>query len=258
MPIENSLEGSVNATLDALVFETDEVTIVGEVVHPIRHCLIARRQLPLEQIERVVSHPQASGQCARFLRERLPRRRGRVRRQHRRRRSHRGRLGRALGGARNTAVGGALRLRGPGGRRRGPCPRTRPASSGWREPAGGERRRRPADGAWKTSIVFWGLAGRARRARRRAPGVRRPRGEPEQDRVAAAQAGARPLHLLRRPRGRADRARDRRRARRPCSARSRRCACSAAIRPHRSPAASAAGLVRRRLHFRRAQWKPRP
>jgi prephenate dehydratase len=71
VPIENSLEGSVNATLDALVFETDEVRIVGEVVHPITHTLIARTQLPLERIERVLSHPQASAQCARFLRERL-------------------------------------------------------------------------------------------------------------------------------------------------------------------------------------------
>ena len=71
VPIENSVEGSVNATLDALVFETDEVRIVGEVVHPVRHCLIARRQIPLDMVTRVVSHPQASGQCARFLRERL-------------------------------------------------------------------------------------------------------------------------------------------------------------------------------------------
>jgi prephenate dehydratase len=61
----------VNATLDALVFETDAVRIVGEVVHPVRHSLIARERLPLESVTRVVSHPQASGQCARFLRERL-------------------------------------------------------------------------------------------------------------------------------------------------------------------------------------------
>jgi prephenate dehydratase len=72
VPIENSLEGSVDATLDSLVFETDEVTISGEVVHPIQHSLIARTKLSLDRIERVVSHPQASGQCARFLRERLP------------------------------------------------------------------------------------------------------------------------------------------------------------------------------------------
>jgi prephenate dehydratase len=72
VPIENSLEGSVSATLDTLVFETDEVEIVGEVVHPIQHSLVARGTYPLETIERVVSHPQASAQCARFLRERLP------------------------------------------------------------------------------------------------------------------------------------------------------------------------------------------
>jgi prephenate dehydratase len=42
------------------------------VVHPIRHCLIARRELELEQIETVVSHPQATAQCARFIRTRLP------------------------------------------------------------------------------------------------------------------------------------------------------------------------------------------
>ena len=72
VPIENSLEGSVNATLDALAMETDDVTIVGEVVHPIRHCLIARTVLELDEIETVVSHPQANAQCARFIRTRLP------------------------------------------------------------------------------------------------------------------------------------------------------------------------------------------
>jgi prephenate dehydratase len=72
VPIENSLEGSVNATLDALAMETDDVTIVGEVVLPIRHCLIARTSLELSDIETVVSHPQANAQCARFIRTRLP------------------------------------------------------------------------------------------------------------------------------------------------------------------------------------------
>src|SRR5437764_13497609 len=72
VPIENSLEGSVNATLDALAMETEDVAIVGEVVHPIRHCLIARTELELDQIETVVSHPQATAQCSRFIRTRLP------------------------------------------------------------------------------------------------------------------------------------------------------------------------------------------
>jgi len=71
VPIENSLEGSVNATLDALVFETDQVEIVGEVVHPITHTLIARTALALQEIQRVLSHPQASAQCTKFLREQL-------------------------------------------------------------------------------------------------------------------------------------------------------------------------------------------
>ncbi|MGI8428055.1 MAG: prephenate dehydratase [Solirubrobacteraceae bacterium] len=72
VPIENSLEGSVNATLDALAIETDDVAILGEVVHPIRHCLIARTVLELSDINTVVSHPQANAQCARFIRSRLP------------------------------------------------------------------------------------------------------------------------------------------------------------------------------------------
>ena len=71
VPIENSLEGSVNATLDALAMETEDVGILGEVVHPIRHCLIARAELELADVEVVVSHPQANAQCGRFIRTRL-------------------------------------------------------------------------------------------------------------------------------------------------------------------------------------------
>jgi prephenate dehydratase len=72
VPIENSLEGSVNATLDALARETERVAIAGEVVHPIRQCLIARTELALGDVEVVVSHPQATAQCARFIRSHLP------------------------------------------------------------------------------------------------------------------------------------------------------------------------------------------
>ena len=58
VPIENSLEGSVNATLDALAMETQDVAIVGEVVHPIRHCLIARTALELSEVrDRRLSSP---------------------------------------------------------------------------------------------------------------------------------------------------------------------------------------------------------
>jgi prephenate dehydratase len=73
VPFENSIEGAVTATLDTLAFDADGVTLVGEYDLPIRHCLIAREDLPLERIEVVLSHPQASAQCARFVRDQLPR-----------------------------------------------------------------------------------------------------------------------------------------------------------------------------------------
>jgi prephenate dehydratase len=72
VPIENSLEGSVTATLDALAGEADGVRIAAEVVRPIAHCLVVRRGVRLEEVRRVISHPQAIAQCAGFLRERLP------------------------------------------------------------------------------------------------------------------------------------------------------------------------------------------
>lgn len=72
VPFENSIEGAVTATLDTLALHASGVAIVGEHDLAIRHCLIAREKLPLERIEAVVSHPQASAQCARFIRERLP------------------------------------------------------------------------------------------------------------------------------------------------------------------------------------------
>ncbi|MGH2952866.1 MAG: prephenate dehydratase, partial [Solirubrobacterales bacterium] len=67
-----SIDGSVRATLDALAFDVPEVAIVGEHDQAISHSLIAARGLELARIEVVLSHPQASAQCARFIRERLP------------------------------------------------------------------------------------------------------------------------------------------------------------------------------------------
>jgi prephenate dehydratase len=72
VPIENSLEGAVAVTLDALAVETERVRIVGEVVHPVRHALIAREPVALEAVRSVLSHPQATAQCARFIRSAMP------------------------------------------------------------------------------------------------------------------------------------------------------------------------------------------
>ncbi|MEA1944486.1 MAG: prephenate dehydratase [Euryarchaeota archaeon] len=61
IPVENSLEGSVGSTLDALL--KYPVTIIGEINLPIRHCLLAKSKT----IRTIMSHPQAIAQCRRFL-----------------------------------------------------------------------------------------------------------------------------------------------------------------------------------------------
>ena len=72
VPIENSLEGGVAATLDVLAGEADGVRIVAETVHPIHHQLVARPGMALADVRSVISYPHATGQCERFLHERLP------------------------------------------------------------------------------------------------------------------------------------------------------------------------------------------
>jgi prephenate dehydratase len=71
VPIENSLDGSINVTLDLLAEEAGALQIVGETLLTVRHSLIARGQLELREIDTVLSHPQVPGQCGRFLRGEL-------------------------------------------------------------------------------------------------------------------------------------------------------------------------------------------
>jgi prephenate dehydratase len=73
VPIENSLEGSINVTLDLLAEHAGALQIVGEALLGVHHCLIGAGELPLDGIATVVSHPQVPGQCTRFLREELAR-----------------------------------------------------------------------------------------------------------------------------------------------------------------------------------------
>jgi len=75
VPIENSIEGGVNATLDALALEVQDAEIVGEEVLPVSHALIARPGLALDDVAAVTSHPQALAQCRRFIARTLPGRR---------------------------------------------------------------------------------------------------------------------------------------------------------------------------------------
>jgi prephenate dehydratase len=77
VPIENSLEGGVNATLDTLALDDAgaRVRIVGEEVLPISLALIARPGVALGDVDAVFSHPQPLGQCRRYLADVLPGRR---------------------------------------------------------------------------------------------------------------------------------------------------------------------------------------
>jgi prephenate dehydratase len=72
VPIENSIEGSVSATVDLLAHEVDNLQIVREIRHPIRHCLLTRPGATMDQITKVVSHPHANAQCRMWLRRNLP------------------------------------------------------------------------------------------------------------------------------------------------------------------------------------------
>jgi prephenate dehydratase len=67
VPIENALEGSVHATLDALVHR-HALLAVGEAIAPIQHHLIGLPDAELGSVRRVLSHPQALAQTRRHRR----------------------------------------------------------------------------------------------------------------------------------------------------------------------------------------------
>lgn len=68
VPIENSIEGTVNFTQDALSFDYD-LLIQREVVLNIEHCLMAMPRTSIAEITTVLSIPVATAQCHRYLRE---------------------------------------------------------------------------------------------------------------------------------------------------------------------------------------------
>jgi prephenate dehydratase len=71
VPIENAIDGTVNATLDGLVFDFD-LLIQREVVLDVHLHLMARPGTTLGEVSAVVSFPVALAQCRNFLRRRLP------------------------------------------------------------------------------------------------------------------------------------------------------------------------------------------
>lgn len=65
LPVENSLEGSVGESYDLLL--STKLNAVGEIYYRIRHCLIGFHDL--KKIDMVYSHPQALGQCRKFIQD---------------------------------------------------------------------------------------------------------------------------------------------------------------------------------------------
>jgi prephenate dehydratase len=160
VPIENSLEGSINVTLDLLAEQAGDVAVVGEALLHVRHSLIGVGEATLEEIETVLTHPQVPGQCTRFLRQELAHAR--------------------IVPASSTAE--AVRTVAGEDDRRQAALGTKLAASiygarvireGVEDDAGNETRfvwlarsadaaslpplRAPATEGWRTSVVFWGL-----------------------------------------------------------------------------------------------------
>ena len=71
MPIENSLEGVITATLDTLAFKGG-VSIMGSTVLNIHHCLMVNPESSLDKVTTIASHPQALAQCRRWLDAHFP------------------------------------------------------------------------------------------------------------------------------------------------------------------------------------------
>ncbi|MCT8125438.1 UNVERIFIED_CONTAM: pheA [Trichonephila clavipes] len=65
LPIENTSSGSINEVYDLL--QHTRLSIVGELTHPIEHCLLGLPGTDLSKVRQVCSHPQVIAQCSQFL-----------------------------------------------------------------------------------------------------------------------------------------------------------------------------------------------
>ncbi|MGH8775610.1 MAG: prephenate dehydratase [Jiangellaceae bacterium] len=71
VPVENSVEGSVNATLDELI-RGEPLVVTREILLPVAFALLARPGTDLESVRRIVTHPVAEAQCRGWVAAKLP------------------------------------------------------------------------------------------------------------------------------------------------------------------------------------------
>ena len=71
VPVENSLEGSINVTLDILA-RSDTLTVARELVWPVKNFLLTKPNVEVDAVRKIFSHAQPLAQCRNFLRKNFP------------------------------------------------------------------------------------------------------------------------------------------------------------------------------------------
>ena len=69
-PVENLIEGTIAVTLDNLF--SSGLKVRHELIIPVHHCIAALPGTGLKDVQRILSHPQPFGQCAKWIREHAP------------------------------------------------------------------------------------------------------------------------------------------------------------------------------------------
>ena len=71
VPVENSLEGSINITLDTLA-HSDSLIVSRELVYPVHNFLMAREFINFLSVKKIFSHSQPISQCRNYLQKNFP------------------------------------------------------------------------------------------------------------------------------------------------------------------------------------------
>ncbi|MEW9082867.1 prephenate dehydratase [Caldanaerobacter subterraneus] len=72
LPVENSIEGSVNVSLDLLINDAEGILVRGEVIISISQCLICDDFIDFKDVHCILSHPQALAQCREYILNNFP------------------------------------------------------------------------------------------------------------------------------------------------------------------------------------------